>query len=62
MRFSLRRRLRSSWAYTLQGRVIPPAHLNIKLKQAAQLAPVPDLPRSIGIGVRPVSTPTADIG
>lgn len=60
--FSLRYRLRGSLAYRVQGRSMRPAHQSIKLQWAAQSIPIPNVLGCIGIGVRLMSAPGADVG
>jgi len=54
--------LRGRSAYPVQGWFMPPARSSMKNQRAAQPIPIPDIQRSIGIGVRLVSAPPADVG
>jgi len=60
--FLLRGRLRGRFAYPVQGWFMQPARWSMKNQRAAQPIPIPDIHRSIGIGVRLVSAPCADVG
>jgi len=60
--FLLRGRLRGRFAYPVQGWFMQPARWSMKNQRAAQPIPIPDIHRSIGIGVRLVSAPPADVG
>ena len=60
--FSLRCRLRGSLAYQVRGRFMRPARWNLKDQRAAQPIPIPDIHRSIGISVRLMPAPCADVG
>ena len=53
----LRGRLRGRFTYPVRGRFMRPAHWSIKNQRAAHPIPIPDIHRSIGIGVRLVSAP-----
>jgi hypothetical protein len=58
----LRDRLRGRFAYLVQGRFMRPARWSLKDQRAAQPIPIPDVHRGIGICVRLVSAPCADVG
>ncbi|OFC40672.1 hypothetical protein BAE30_16410 [Acidithiobacillus caldus] len=60
--FSLRCGKRRSLAYRVWGRFMRPAPWNLKDQRAAQPIPIPDIHRGVGIGVRLMSTPGADVG